>query len=174
MCLHACFQEWPKACGHTAGRRVVGREEALARIRAAVDERDSGSTTATAAGIDNRIVLVARSDARQAESLSEALWRVAAFADAGADVVFIDALESVEEMRRLVKAVPAHVGKLANMLEGGGKTPILTPQQIEDLGFQLAVYPLSLIGASVRGLQVREVLSGLECHARAHTRTRAR
>ena len=161
---------------------MVSREEALTRIRAAVDERDSGSMISAisarggAAGggggssisssVDNRIVLVARSDARQAESLSEALWRVAAFADAGADVVFIDALESVDEMRQLVRAVPSHVAKLANMLEGGGKTPILTPQQIEDLGFELAVYPLSLIGASVRGMQVREALGGVEWQRR--------
>ncbi|PQQ10395.1 2 3-dimethylmalate lyase isoform X2 [Prunus yedoensis var. nudiflora] len=80
----------PKACGHTKGRKVVSREEAVIRIRAAVDARkESGSD----------IVIVARTDSRQAVSLDEALWRSRAFADAGADVLFIDALTSKEEMK---------------------------------------------------------------------------
>ncbi|GFH30620.1 phosphoenolpyruvate/pyruvate domain-containing protein, partial [Haematococcus lacustris] len=71
--------------------------------------------------------------------MEEALWRVAAFADAGADILFIDALESEEEMRRLCWAggAAARCPKMANMLEGGGKTPILPPQQLHDMGFKL-------------------------------------
>ncbi len=80
----------PKACGHAKGRNVVSREEAVMRIRAAVDARNE-------AGAD--IVIAARSDARQAVSIEEALWRVQAFADDGADVLFIDALASQGEMR---------------------------------------------------------------------------
>jgi 2-methylisocitrate lyase-like PEP mutase family enzyme len=87
----------PKACGHTEGRNVVFREEAVMRIRAAVDARKE-------AGSD--IVIVARSDARQAMSIEEALWRVQAFADAGADVLFIDALTSVDEMRAFCNVAP--------------------------------------------------------------------
>lgn len=133
----------PKACGHTKGRTVVSREEAVMRIRAAVDARRE-------AGSD--IVIVARSDARQAVSTEEALWRVQAFADAGADVLFIDALASQDEMRAFCKVAPG-VPKMANMLEGGGKTPILSPLELEDVGFKIVVYPLSLVGVSIRAMQ---------------------
>ncbi|KAK9288213.1 hypothetical protein L1049_016662 [Liquidambar formosana] len=133
----------PKACGHTRSRKVVSREEAVMRIKAAVDARkESGSD----------IVIVARTDSRQAVSLDESLWRSRAFADAGADVLFIDALASKEEMKAFCEISPL-VPKMANMLEGGGKTPILNPIELEDLGYKLVVYPLSLIGVSIRAMQ---------------------
>nr|CAB3484307.1 unnamed protein product [Digitaria exilis] len=133
----------PKACGHTEGRKVISREEAIMHIKAAVDARnESGSD----------IVIVARSDARQAISLDEALWRVKAFADAGADVLFIDALASVEEMKAFCAVAP-EVPKMANMLEGGGKTPILSPAELEEIGFSLVVYPLSLVGVAMRAME---------------------
>lgn len=91
--LHV-LQVSPKACGHTSGRKVISREEAVAKIRAAVDARVEANSD---------IVVVARTDARQAVSLDEALWRVNAFADAGADVLFIDALTSKEEMAAFCK-----------------------------------------------------------------------
>ncbi|XP_062184330.1 uncharacterized protein LOC133888196 isoform X1 [Phragmites australis] len=133
----------PKACGHTEGRKVISREDAIMHIKAAIDARkESGSD----------IVIVARTDSRQAISLDEALWRVKAFADAGADVLFIDALASVEEMKAFCAIAP-EVPKMANMLEGGGKTPILSPAELEEIGFRLVVYPLSLIGVSMRAMQ---------------------
>ncbi|XP_015901041.3 uncharacterized protein LOC107434131 isoform X1 [Ziziphus jujuba] len=133
----------PKACGHTRGRKVVSREEAVMRIKAAVDARkESGSD----------IVIVARSDSRQAVSLDEALWRTRAFADAGADVLFVDALASKEEMRAFCET-SLLVPKMANMLEGGGKTPILTPLELEAVGYKLVAYPLSLIGVSIQAMQ---------------------
>lgn len=133
----------PKGCGHTRGRKVVSREEAVMRIKAAVDARkESGSD----------IVIVARTDSRQALSLEESLRRSRAFADAGADVLFIDALASKEEMKAFCEISPL-VPKMANMLEGGGKTPILNPLELEELGFKLVAYPLSLIGVSVRAMQ---------------------
>ncbi|KAI3428432.1 hypothetical protein D9Q98_007259 [Chlorella vulgaris] len=134
-------QQWPKSCGHVRNKRVVDRAEALARIRAACDARDEGRD----------IVVVARTDARQAESLEEALYRAAAFADAGADVVFIDALESEGEMQALCRVPGAH--KMASMLEGGGKTPILEPTLLQAMGFKLCAYPLSLLGVSVRAME---------------------
>jgi 2-methylisocitrate lyase-like PEP mutase family enzyme len=76
----------PKACGHTRNRRVIPRADAVARVRAACDERDEGP--------NGDIVIFARSDSRSAESLEEALWRVAAFADAGADALFIGAVRA--------------------------------------------------------------------------------
>ncbi|GFR41987.1 hypothetical protein Agub_g2667 [Astrephomene gubernaculifera] len=142
----------PKSCGHVRGKRVVGRGEAVERIRAAADARDEGAD----------ILIVARSDARQAVSLEEALWRAQAFAEAGADVLFIDALESEEEMRALAQlgGAAAGVAKMANMLEGGGKTPLLPPSALQALGFKLVAYPLSLLGVSVRAMQ--EALVGLK------------
>ncbi|ESW11104.2 hypothetical protein PHAVU_008G003000 [Phaseolus vulgaris] len=133
----------PKACGHTRGRRVVSREEAVMKIKAAVDARRES-------GCD--IVIVARTDSRQAVSLDEALVRSRAFADAGADVLFIDALASREEMKAFCEVSPL-VPKMANMLEGGGKTPILNPMELEEIGFKIVAYPLSLIGVSIRAMQ---------------------
>ncbi|RAL47513.1 hypothetical protein DM860_011251 [Cuscuta australis] len=133
----------PKACGHTRGRKVVSREEAVMRIKAAVDARAE-------CGAD--IVIVARSDSRQAISFEESLWRSRAFADAGADVLFIDALASKEEMKSFCDISPS-VPKMANMLEGGGKTPILTPAELEDIGFKIVAYPLSLLAVSIGAMQ---------------------
>ncbi|XP_051132871.1 uncharacterized protein LOC127252642 [Andrographis paniculata] len=133
----------PKACGHTQGRKVVSREEAVMRIKAAVDARkESGSD----------IVIVARTDSRQAMSLEESLWRARALADAGADVVFIDALASKAEMKAFCEVSPA-IPKMANMLEGGGRTPILSPIELADVGYKLVAYPLSLLGVSIRAMQ---------------------
>jgi 2-methylisocitrate lyase-like PEP mutase family enzyme len=87
----------PKACGHTEGRKVISREESVMHIKAAIDARKESASD---------IVIVARTDSRQAVSLDEALWRVQAFADAGADVLFIDALASVEEMKAFCAVAP--------------------------------------------------------------------
>ncbi|CAM6111240.1 unnamed protein product [Calypogeia fissa] len=133
----------PKSCGHFGGKLVVSREEALTRIKAAVDARSEAS---------GDIVIIARSDARQAESLEEALWRVQKFAELGADVLFIDALASRDEMLAFCK-VASNTPKMANMLEGGGRTPILTPLELEEMGFKLVAYPLSLVGVAVRAMQ---------------------
>lgn len=133
----------PKACGHTRGRKVVSREEAVMRIKAAIDARkESGSD----------IIIIARTDSRQAVSLEESLWRSRAFADAGADVLFIDALSSREEMKALCEISPL-LPKMANMLEGGGKTPLLNPIELEEIGFKIVAYPLSLIGVSIRAME---------------------
>ena len=95
--MYSILKVSPKACGHTQGRKVVSREEAILHIKAAVDARkESGSD----------IVIVARTDSRQALSLDEALWRARAFADAGADVLFIDALASREEMKAFCAVSP--------------------------------------------------------------------
>ena len=133
----------PKACGHTRNRRVIPRSDAVARVRAACDARDEGQD----------ICIFARSDARSAESLDEALWRVQAFADAGADALFIDALRSREEMEAFCKVAPG-VPKMANMLEGGGSTPICSPAELEAMGFKVVAYPLSLLAVSVRAMEL--------------------
>lgn len=144
-------QMWPKSCGHVRNKRVIDRAEAVMRIRAACDARDE---------VGDGIVIVARTDARQADSLEEALWRVKSFVEEGADVVFIDALESLDEMQRFCDAVPESL-KMASLLEGGGKTPVdgLGPKELEEMGFKLVAYPLSLLGVSIAAQQ--EALEGL-------------
>ncbi|KAF6146863.1 hypothetical protein GIB67_018516 [Kingdonia uniflora] len=119
------------------------RDETVMRIKAAIDARkESGSD----------IVIIARTDSRQAISLEESFWRSRAFADAGVDVLFIDALSSKEEMKALCEITPL-LPKMANMLEGGGKTPILNPIELEEIGFKLLSYPISLIGVFIRAMQ---------------------
>ena len=136
----------PKRCGHTKGKQVVDRQEAIMRIRAAVDARDEGTD----------ILIMARTDARATHGLDEALWRAKAFVDQGADIVFVEAPESVEEMHTFCREVPGP--KMANMLEQG-KTPMLTPEELAAIGYKIAAYPLTLLSAAVRAMQ--EALAAL-------------
>jgi 2-methylisocitrate lyase-like PEP mutase family enzyme len=130
----------PKRCGHTRGKQVVDRDEALNRIRAAVDAREEGAD----------IVIMARTDTRTTHGMEEALWRARAFADLGADIVFIEALESEEEMRLSCTEIAAPV--MVNMVEQG-KTPLLHPSELEKIGFKIAAYPLTLLNASLAAMQ---------------------
>lgn len=130
----------PKRCGHTRGKQVVDRAEALVRLRAAVDARDEGAD----------ILVIARTDARATHGLDDALWRAQAFAEIGADIVFVEAPTTEQEMAAIVRSVKAPV--LANMLEQG-VTPLLPPALLEQLGFKLAAYPLTLLNASIRAMQ---------------------
>lgn len=147
----------PKRCGHTGVREVVERAEALSRIRAAVAARNAGAD----------LVIVARTDARSAlapvlgerGALEEALWRLNAFADLGAEVLFLEAPRSEAEMERFGREVPGW--RMANQLEGG-LTPLLPPQQLAELGYRLAAYPLTLLACAVRAMQgaLGELASG--------------
>jgi 2-methylisocitrate lyase-like PEP mutase family enzyme len=130
----------PKRCGHTRGKDVVDRAEALARIRAAVDARDEGAG----------ILILARTDARATHGMDEALWRAEAFVDAGADIIFIEAPETEAEMAE----VGRRIGKplLANMLEEG-TTPWFSPQRLDELGFKIAAYPLTLLSAATVAME---------------------
>lgn len=130
----------PKRCGHTRGKQVVARAEALARIRAAVDAREEGAD----------ILILARTDARATHGLAEALWRARAFAELGADIVFLEAPQDEMEMARFCREVPGP--KLANMLEQG-QTPLLPPARLEEIGYTIAAYPLTLLNAAVRAMQ---------------------
>lgn len=130
----------PKRCGHTTGKQVVSRAEALARVRAAVDAREQGAD----------ILIVARTDARHPHGFAEALYRVQAFADLGADVVFLEAPVDRDEMRAFCSAT--HTPALANMLEGG-HTPRLSPSELEELGYKIVAYPLTLLNASIVAMQ---------------------
>jgi 2-methylisocitrate lyase-like PEP mutase family enzyme len=130
----------PKRCGHTRGKEVVDREVALARIRAAVDAREEGSD----------ILILARTDARATLGLDEAIWRAKAFADLGADILFVEAPISEAELERVGREVPAP--RMANLVEGGD-TPMLTPARLEVMGYQIAAYPLLLLSAAARAMQ---------------------
>jgi len=130
----------PKRCGHTRGKRVVSREEALTRVRAAVDAREQGTD----------LLILARTDARAPIGLDEAIWRGRAFADLGADIVFVEAPRSEAEMQRICREIPAP--QLANLVEGGD-TPVLPPARLQELGFRIAAYPLTLLSAAVRAMQ---------------------
>jgi len=134
----------PKRCGHTKGKQVVARNEALLRLKAAVDARkelreDGGD-----------IVIMARTDARTTDGLDEAIDRCKGFAELGADLTFLEAPESEEEMARYCAEVPGV--KMANMVEQG-KTPILDPEKLEALGYKIAAYPLTLQMAALKAMQ---------------------
>ncbi len=136
-------QRAPKRCGHTAGKEVVSRAEALTRIRAAVDAREALRED----GGD--ILILARTDARATHGFDEALARAQAFAAAGADIHFIEALRDESEMAAFCGAVDGP--KMINLLEGGD-TPILPPDRLEAIGFAIAAYPLSLLSTAVRAM----------------------
>eukprot|EP00931_Biecheleriopsis_adriatica_P042967 TRINITY_DN24528_c0_g1_i2.p1 TRINITY_DN24528_c0_g1~~TRINITY_DN24528_c0_g1_i2.p1 ORF type:complete len:329 (+),score=77.48 TRINITY_DN24528_c0_g1_i2:135-1121(+) len=128
----------PKRCGHTKGKAVVPRAEALARIRAACDARDEGPWD---------ICIMARTDARATEGLEEALERCRGFVAAGADITFLEAPLSEAEMERYCKEVPGY--KLVNMLPSG-KTPFLSHRRLHEMGFTIAAYPLTLLSAGLK------------------------
>jgi 2-methylisocitrate lyase-like PEP mutase family enzyme len=144
-------QKSPKRCGHTSGKEVVERRVALQRMRAAIEARDD----ARSRGDD--IVIMARTDARATHGLGEAIERIGLFAELGADILFVEAPETEDEMRAICSAVPGC--HLANMVERGGKTPVLPPAKLEELGFRIAAYPLTLLSASARAMQ--EALAGI-------------
>jgi methylisocitrate lyase len=133
-------QEWPKKCGHYEGKRVVHRDEWLAKLQAVLDLR--------ADGVD--LFLVARTDAAAATGLEEAIARVKAARDLGVDAVFVEAPRSAEELERVAKEVEDAV-RVANMIEGG-KTPLLTPGELHALGYDLVVTPLAGLFAAARAL----------------------
>ena len=130
-------QVWPKKCGHMAGKRVVPREEWLAKLEAAVDHRDT-------------LFVVARTDARAAVGIDEACERARAARDLGVDAIFVEAPESVAELEQVAAAVPDTV-RVANMIEAG-KTPLLTPKELHDLGYDLIVSPLTGLFAAARAM----------------------
>ncbi len=136
-------QRAPKRCGHTAGKEVVSRPEALIRIRAAVDAKRALKDE----GRD--ILILARTDARATHGFEEALVRAEAFAAAGADIHFIEALADESERAAFCGAVDGP--KMINLLEGGA-TPMLPPEQLEAAGFAIAAFPLTLLSSALRAM----------------------
>ena len=138
-CVMIEDQVWPKRCGHTRGKQTVGRDEALTRLRAALDARDEGAG----------ILILARTDAAATEGFDEALARARAFADLGADITMLEAPTSEEQMRAYCDTVPGP--KLANLIEQG-RTPLLSPEQLEEIGYKLVAYPLTLQLSAIRAM----------------------
>lgn len=134
-------QAWPKKCGHMNEKRVVETDEHVRRIRAAADVRDER---------DYEFLIIGRTDAREPHGLDEAIDRGHAYAQAGADVVFVEAPESRSELQRIASAFD--VPTFANMIEGG-KTPVLPADELESIGFDIVVYPLSALFAATQAMQ---------------------
>ncbi len=121
-------QEFPKKCGHTPGKRCVPTQDMVDKIRVAAAARED----------KKNFLIIARTDARAALGVDEAMRRLEAYAEAGADILFFEAPQSEEEMRRACAAFDTPM--LANMADGG-KTPILPAKVLEEIGFALAIYP---------------------------------
>jgi 2-methylisocitrate lyase-like PEP mutase family enzyme len=130
----------PKRCGHTPGKDVVSRDEAFDRIKAAVDARQEGTD----------ILIMGRTDANHTHGLDEAIHRGKQYQEIGADIIFIEAPKTVEEMETICREVPGC--HMANIVEGG-LTPNLSMEQLQDVGFQFVAYPLTLLAASMQAMK---------------------
>jgi len=146
-CVMIEDQVAPKRCGHTEGKQVVGRGEALARIHAAVDAREAGAD----------ILIMARTDANATDGFDEAMARMKDFAAAGADILFLEAPKTEREMRGFCDGVAGP--KMANMLEGGA-TPLLPPAELGAMGFKIALYPVDLLSTTIAA--ITEALAALK------------
>jgi 2-methylisocitrate lyase-like PEP mutase family enzyme len=137
-----CFLEdqlWPKKCGHMQGKRIIECEEYVQKIRAAVEARG-----------DRDFFIVARTDALAVAGMDEAVSRILAAREAGADASFIEAPGSVEQLAEIGRRVPKPM--VANMIEGG-KTPVLPREQLAEMGFQLILYPLTGLFAAAKAIR---------------------
>lgn len=139
-CVMIEDQVSPKRCGHTQGKQVVDRHQACKRIEAAVDARDEGAD----------ILIMARTDARAPLGFKEALGRCRDFAALGADILFLEAPQSEEEMALFCAEVKAPC--MANMIQNG-QTPLLPPARLQELGFKIAAYPLTLLSSAVEAME---------------------
>ncbi len=140
-------QEYPKRCGHTRNRKVISTEDMVRKIELACETRQS-----------NAFLIVARTDARTEHGLDEALSRAEAYRSAGADVLFVESPESLDEMRMINEQLSG-APTLANMV-GGGKTPMLADAELHALGYDIAIHPVYLLGAAVTAM--REALKTLQ------------
>ncbi len=140
----------PKRCGHMSGKAVIDTEEAVAKIKAA-----------TSARTDPDLVLIARTDAAAVHGIDAAIERARRFADAGADVLFIEAPRTIADIEKVAHGLAGHT-LLFNWVEGG-QTEEITLQRLSDFGFRLVIYPLSTLLAATRA--IREVLQSLRSDA---------
>lgn len=136
--IHLEDQQFPKQCGHFDGKRVIPAEEMERKLDAATDAREN-------------LVIVARTDARQQHGLAEAIDRGRAYRDAGADVLFIEAPATRAELEEVAAAFP-DTPLLANLVEGG-KTPLLSATELDEIGFDIALYPTTAQKAAAQAME---------------------
>ncbi len=146
-------QEFPKKCGHTQGRRVIAAEDMARKIRVAAEARTSAD-----------FLIVARTDARTSLGLAEAIRRGRLYAEAGADILFVESPETEEEMATIGRELGDRP-LLANMVEGG-RTPMLSNARLAEIGYAIAIYPVAGLLAAAAALatvyrQIRETGSSL-------------
>ena len=127
-------QRWPKRCGHMSGKEVIRKEEYAEKLQAALDARSSKD-----------FIIVARTDARAIEGLDKAIERGLYYKKIGADVIFVEAPKSIQEMKKIGKSIKAPL--VANMIEGGA-TPLSSSKKLHDMGFKIILYPLSILFAN--------------------------
>lgn len=135
-------QVWPKRCGHMAGKACIPAEEMVQKVKAAVDARR-----------DNDFVIVSRTDAAGPHGVDEAIRRLNMYAEAGADVMYADALLSKEDIAKVAKSVPKPL--IVNMglgMRPRKTTPLMSPQQLQDIGVAAVSYPRLLTTAALRGM----------------------
>ena len=130
-------QVFPKRCGHLAGKEVVSAKEFTSKLRAALDTRQADT------------VIIARTDARAPAGIDEAIDRANTYAGEGADVIFVEAPESDEEIERVAAEVSAPL--LFNVVPGG-RSPVISETDLERLGFRIAIYPAALLGAAAAAM----------------------
>lgn len=131
-------QDFPKKCGHFSGKAVIPIQEMCAKVRAAADARE-----------DPNFLIIARTDARAIEGMEAALERAERFIEAGADLTFVEAPVSVEEMRAITRRLS--VPQVANMVVGG-KTPLLPQSQLAEIGFSLVLYANTALQAAMKAM----------------------
>ena len=140
-------QSFPKRCGHLDGKTLISKDEMVGKIKAAIDARKETDT-----------LIIARTDARGVEGLSEAIDRAQAYQEAGADILFIEAPHSIDEMKFIRKSFGEDIPLLANMVEGG-KTPIKTANDLKSLGFNIVIFPGGAVRAAT--FQLQQYYAGL-------------
>jgi len=133
-------QVWPKRCGHMAGKRIIPADEMVGKIKAAIDSRNE---------YDPDFVVGARTDAIATDGFAEALRRGNLYAEAGVDFVFIEAYETVDQMKRAVKEVKKPL--MLNLIEGG-RTPLIDAQQAQEIGFKFVCFPLTTLLVATRAV----------------------
>ena len=140
-------QSFPKRCGHLDGKVLIKTDEMVGKVKAAVDARKTSDT-----------LIIARTDARAVEGLQEAIDRAHIYEEAGADILFIEAPRSVDELKRIRKSFHLNTPLLANMVEGG-KTPVKTAEDLKNLGFNIVIFPGGAVRAAT--FQLQEYYAGL-------------
>ena len=140
-------QSFPKRCGHLDGKVLIKTDEMVGKVKAAVDARKTSDT-----------LIIARTDARAVEGLQKAIDRAHTYEEAGADILFIEAPRSVDELKVIRKSFHLNTPLLANMVEGG-KTPVKTAHDLKSLGFNIVIFPGGAVRAAT--FQLQEYYAGL-------------